>query len=563
MIEPGTPEREEARLGILRELEILDTTNESSLDELTALAAEVLGIPIVLISLVDKDRQWFKSKVGMDASETPRNISFCGHAILDTKTLIVEDASKDLRFFDNPLVVGAPHVTFYAGVPLEVGGEFIGTFCAIDSQKRVITSRQKELLELIARQVQTQLKHRYSVITSKKLNLKLLDLTLEIETEKNKLAAFSKNKANFYSQMNHEIRTPLQSLLGSLELLRKAEDSKSRQEYEKSAAACAEFLLTVTNDLLDLGKIESDSIDMVSSNFSLSDLLERLKLITMSMFSGKDIKVQFNHQHPEGIWIYGDKNRLTQVFLNLISNAFKYTDRGEIEIKTIYHMEKQKLEFSVTDSGIGIPDAVLKNIFNQYYRVDHGDKKERPGTGIGLYLVKRLTEKMNGKITVESKVGIGSCFLIDVPAGISNEESNHSSKCSSGLPPNLKILVADDNMMILKITKKMLEQSGATVDFAYNGKDAAEKAAASDYDLILMDTNMPILDGLQATAAIRKSDAKRAQEGKSLVIISYSANAGDSVEGAALYDGFILKPTSLEGLVSGICKVLNKKAACL
>ncbi|MEI8026289.1 MAG: ATP-binding protein [Pseudomonadota bacterium] len=261
------------------------------------------------------------------------------------------------------------------------------------------------------------------------------------------------------------------------------------------------------------------------------------------------------------MWIYGDKNRLTQVLLNLISNAFKYTDRGEIEIKTIYHMEKQKLEFSVTDSGIGIPDAVLKNIFNQYYRVDHADKKERPGTGIGLYLVKRLTEKMNGEITVVSKVGVGSCFSIDVPMGLSKEGSNLASKGSIGLPPNLKILVADDNMMILKITKKMLEQSGATVDFAYNGKDAAEKAASSDYDLILMDTNMPILDGLQATAAIRKSQAKRAQDGKSLVIISYSANAGDSVEGAALYDGFILKPTSLEGLVSGICKVLNKKSA--
>ena len=561
MIEPGMPDREEARLGILRELEILDTTNEATLDELTALAAEVLGIPIVLISLVDKDRQWFKSKVGLDAPETPRNVSFCGHAILDSKTLIVEDASKDLRFFDNPLVVGAPHVTFYAGVPLEVGGEFIGTFCAIDSQKRVMSARQKELLELMARQVQTQLKHRHSVITSKKLNIKLFDLTLEIENEKNKIAAFYKNKANFYAQMNHEIRTPLQGLLGSLELLRKAENLKDREEYEKSAAACAEFLLTVTNDILDLGKIESDTIDMVSSSFSLSDLLERLKLITMSMFSGKDITVKFKHQLPDEIWIYGDKNRLTQVFLNLISNAFKYTDRGEIEIKTSYHMEKQKLDFSVTDSGIGISEKVLKNIFNQYYRVDHGDKKERPGTGIGLYLVKRLTEKMNGEITVVSKVGVGSCFSIEVPMAVSNGGAKLESSCSTGLPPNLKILVADDNMMILKITKKMLEQSGAQVDFAYHGKDAAEKAAKGDYDLILMDTNMPILDGLQATAEIRKSEAGKARAGKPLVIISYSANAGDSVEGAALYDGFILKPTSLEGLVSGICKVWNNKAA--
>ncbi|MEI8026291.1 MAG: hypothetical protein WCI18_08070 [Pseudomonadota bacterium] len=129
MIEPGTPEREEARLGILRELEILDTTNESSLDELTALAAEVLGIPIVLISLVDKDRQWFKSKVGLGASETPRNVSFCGHAILDTKTLIVEDATKDIYVSLTTLLwSGLPMSSSTQGYPWKWGESLLELF---------------------------------------------------------------------------------------------------------------------------------------------------------------------------------------------------------------------------------------------------------------------------------------------------------------------------------------------------------------------------------------------------------------------------------------------------
>jgi signal transduction histidine kinase len=561
MIAPGIPEREEARLAILNELEILDTANEAALDELTALAAEVLGVPTVLISLVDRNRQWFKSKLGLDTTETPRSVSFCGHAILDSKTLIVEDASEDLRFFDNPLVVGAPHISFYAGVPLEVQGELVGAFCAMDSKKRVISDRQKELLELIARQVQTQLKHRHAVITSKKLNVKLLELTLEIETESSKLAALSKNKANFYSQMNHEIRTPLQGLLGSLELMSQVQDLKARDEYQKSAAACAEFLLSVTSDILDLGKIESDTIDLVSSSFSLSEWLQRLKLIAMSMYLGRDIAVKFSQKFEDDLWIHGDKNRLTQVLLNLISNAFKYTDQGEIEITISYNRSHQKLDFSVTDSGVGISEIQLKNIFNQYYRVDHGDKKERPGTGLGLYLVKELIEKMGGEITVISKVGVGSRFSVEVPMGLSIEGANGKSRGFCKLPPNLKILVADDNLMILKITKKMLEDSGAQVDFAYNGKEAVEKAASHDYDLVLMDTNMPILDGLQATAEIRKAEMEKARPGKTMKIFSYSANSGEREKETGFYDGFIVKPTSLEDLVAGICMVLSKKSS--
>ena len=561
MIAPGIPEREEARLAILNELEILDTANEAALDELTALAAEVLGVPTVLISLVDRNRQWFKSKLGLDTTETPRNVSFCGHAILDSKTLIVEDASEDLRFFDNPLVVGAPHISFYAGVPLEVQGEFVGAFCAMDSKKRVISDRQKELLELIARQVQTQLKHRHAVITSKKLNVKLLELTLEIETESSKLAALSKNKANFYSQMNHEIRTPLQGLLGSLELMSQVQDLKARDEYQKSAAACAEFLLSVTSDILDLGKIESDTIDLVSSSFSLSEWLQRLKLIAMSMYLGRDIAVKFSQKFEDDLWIHGDKNRLTQVLLNLISNAFKYTDQGEIEITISYNRSHQKLDFSVTDSGVGISEIQLKNIFNQYYRVDHGDKKERPGTGLGLYLVKELIEKMGGEITVVSKVGVGSRFSVEVPMGLSIEGANGKSRGFCKLPPNLKILVADDNLMILKITKKMLEDSGAQVDFAYNGKEAVEKVASHDYDLVLMDTNMPILDGLQATAEIRKAEMEKARPGKTMKIFSYSATPGEREKETGFYDGFIVKPTSLEDLVAGICMVLSKKSS--
>jgi signal transduction histidine kinase len=556
MREPKKSDSEAARLGILHELEILDTESEASLDELTALAAEVLDMPMVLISLVDTERQWFKSKVGLNAAETPRSVSFCGHAILESKTLIVEDAARDERFWDNPLVAGAPHVTFYAGVPLEVGGQLLGTFCAIDSQRRSLSSKQKDLLELIARQVQTHLKHKYEVVKSKKLNLKLYDLTLELQLEKNNVEAFSKNKASFYSQMNHEIRTPLQGVLGSLGLMRSSTDHKIRERHADSAAVCAEFLLTVTNDILDLGKIENKNLDLTSSSFSLGDLLERIKMMALSLYSGKDIEARFEEHFEPGIILNGDKNRLTQIVLNLISNSFKYTDRGSIVMETRYLPNQQMLILKVSDTGIGIDEKQVNNLFDQYFRASHEDKKERPGTGIGLYIVKKLVERMNGKISVESKVGKGSCFTVNIPLSISAPSQVPVKQDFMRFPAPLRILVADDNMMVLKITKQMLEQAGAQVDFAYNGQEAAQKAIEGRYDLVLMDTNMPKLDGPGATEVIRKS-----KFGRSIKVVSYTATASGSLEESYLYDGCILKPASLDELVQGICQVLAKKTA--
>ena len=200
MIEAAIPENEEDRLRKLYALEILDTLEEQAYDDLTKLAAEICGTPIALVSLVDSDRQWFKSHHGLDARETPREYAFCSHAILDDNIFVVEDSSKDERFVDNPLAIGEPHVKFYAGAPLIMSDNSkLGTLCVIGNEQRTITDSQKEALAALARQVVSQLELRLKV-----KELEILDHT----------------KDEFISMVNHELRTPLTSIYGAVSLLR-------------------------------------------------------------------------------------------------------------------------------------------------------------------------------------------------------------------------------------------------------------------------------------------------------------------------------------------------------
>ena len=199
MIEANIPENEDDRLRKLYELGILDTLEEQAYDDLTRLAAEICGTPIALVSLVDRDRQWFKSHHGLNARETPREYAFCAHAILGDDTFIIEDSSKDERFVDNPLAVGEPHVKFYAGAPLIMSdNNKLGTLCVIGNEARTITHAQKEALEVLARQVVSQLELR--------LNLKELE-------------RLDHSKDEFISMVSHELRTPLTAIYGSLSLL--------------------------------------------------------------------------------------------------------------------------------------------------------------------------------------------------------------------------------------------------------------------------------------------------------------------------------------------------------
>lgn len=236
MVSAPFPPNESDRLFQLKALEILDTEPESIYDEVTRLASHIGGTPISLVSLVDEDRQWFKSKVGLGASQTPRDVAFCSHAILGKGLFEIPDSRKDSRFSDNPLVTGEPRVIFYAGVPLEIeAGVSVGTLCVIDHQPRQLTKEQVQALECLGNQVIAYLKLRRS---------------------HRELQQVMKARSIFFAAMSHEIRTPMNGILGLTKVVLDSVTEETAREKLRLVQSCGNTLLTLINDILDFSKLE-------------------------------------------------------------------------------------------------------------------------------------------------------------------------------------------------------------------------------------------------------------------------------------------------------------------
>ncbi|NEO85651.1 MAG: GAF domain-containing sensor histidine kinase [Spirulina sp. SIO3F2] len=387
MISAELPKNEEARLQTLYELDILDTLGEQAYDDLTQLAAEICQTPIALVSLVDRDRQWFKSKYGLAASETPRDLAFCAHTILNEKIMLVEDSSQDERFADNPLVTGQPHVRFYAGVPLLMSDNTnVGTLCVIAHEPRTLSVSQKAALQALARQVVSQLELRLKVKALKKLD--------QIKDE-------------FTAMVSHELRTPLTSIYGSLSLLNndaeKQVSSDQQQELLGIAYRNSERLLDLVNDILDLSRLESGKLVLHFSEFDLVALLEESIQLNQDYCKRFNVNVKLHccHCAQPMVMVNADQQRLLQVISNLISNAAKFTHPQDV-IDIGVDCEGERVKVSVTDHGPGIPIEKQNLLFARFQQIGSKANQKLPGTGLGLNISKKIIELHGGEIDFHS-----------------------------------------------------------------------------------------------------------------------------------------------------------------
>ena len=398
MISAKLPYNETERLEVLNSLKILDTVPEDDYDNLTELASFICNTPVSLISLIDKDRQWFKSKKGLTACETSRDVSFCAHAILDPLEILeVSDARKDIRFIGNPLTQLENPVIFYAGIPLksEQGLPF-GTLCVIDHKPNSLTNEQKDALKKLGRQVERLLL----------LRTKNNQLTLTKESLKKHNGLLKE----FAAVVSHDLKMPLANLILTSDILKKKYsdliDDKGKEYLDylkKSSLSMSDYITKI----LDHYECVSYDIDD-TQQFGINDLLEDV-IDLMNIKDNCEILTPENN-----IDLICNGTALQQIFINLIGNSLKYGDKEKTIIEIEANANNGFYEFKIRDNGRGIEKEKLKTIFGLFVTIGHFDNTGEKGHGIGLSTVQNLVESLGGTITVTSELGIYSEFIFTI-----------------------------------------------------------------------------------------------------------------------------------------------------
>jgi signal transduction histidine kinase len=389
MQSPKFPKNEVQRLDAVKSYNILDTLPEIDYDNITKLVANICDVPISLISVLDDNRNFFKSHHGIPFNESPRDISFCGHAILQDEILIVEDARLDERFIDNPLVTDLEAI-FYAGMPLiNPEGFNLGSICVFDRKPRVLDDSQIEALKILSQQV-------VNLFELRKKNAILEKAKLELEERNKKLNSFA-------SHVSHDLKSPLSNIISLTGLLRD-ENIDNLSGDSKEYLAYIEESTTILKDYIDGILIHYKADELLKSkreDVNLDDLSEDIKQILLT----KKDELKF----PKGLVVNNvNKAALSQILINLVDNALKYNDKPKRLVEITYKSTLLEHQFSVTDNGIGIPKNEQVSVFEIFKTVKNDFGKT--STGIGLSTVKDLVEKLGGNIIVESTEDKGSKF---------------------------------------------------------------------------------------------------------------------------------------------------------
>lgn len=391
------PENEDERLASLNSYDILDTLEEDDFDEITKLASQICQTPIALVTLIDKKRQWFKSAVGTDVRETPREYAFCSYTILEKDVLVVNNLREDARFANNPLVTGDPNVAFYAGAPIiNEEGYPLGSICVIDTEVKELNSQQIAALKTLSNQVVAQLELRRKIKVLEKSNATLLESNVFIQ--------------KFASMAAHDIKNPLSSILLSSQALQrrlqKDGDDKSLQLINMSINASKQ-LLHMVDEMLVYSKAPATLLaDQQSVN--LNELLTKIiRLIDVP----ESVKIQLPVvEHTINV----SPVALEQIFLNLLTNAIRYNDKSEGRIRILVRNDEKFYNFKVTDNGRGIQPQFLNRIFEEKFTLGYTDRFNKEGTGVGLHTVKALVEKLQGTIYAESIPGQETTFVFSI-----------------------------------------------------------------------------------------------------------------------------------------------------
>ncbi len=527
---------------------------KETIDFMLKAASDLVKSDAATVFLLDEDGQGLSAIATFPFADNVSKVAhfemgegIVGWAAQKRRVVAVADATQDRRF-KNLDMAHAPRSCLV--MPLESPRRLVGALTLARREVQPFTTIEQALMQIIANQASISIDNARLYNTQKGQFGEIAAQKRELEIANAQINEISRLKSEFLANMSHELRTPLNAILGFSEILKDnlvELSPEQRQECMENIHASGKHLLELVNDVLDLSKIEAGRMELQYDRFWVSNAVREVYNVIRSLSERRDIQLDVSID-PEDLEVRADKSKFKQVMYNLLSNAIKFTAQGgRVWVKS--WADNDDLVVEVGDTGIGIPKEHQMRIFSEFYQVEASVTRQVEGTGLGLSLTRRLLQLHGGWINVESEVGTGSVFTFRIPmAGMEASNGHHN-----------RILLVEDNESNRELTKMVLIGNGFDVDIAVDGNEGLHKARSTLYDLVLMDVQLPGMDGLTVTRML-KADPKTAQ----VPIVALTANAmkGDEQEAlAAGCSGYITKPIEVANFVRQISTYLEAKAS--